>query len=248
MTKTTERSNRKVEIKYEKDAIFENNFIKKNVFYFHNACTQYKFNFLSSHKSTDSNTKWYENMEKTIKTRKNRNSNLVIFGLTESSSFTLKEKNENDVDLFYELIKEIKKDISLQIEEIRRLKSNKKNLGPAPLWIKLGGTKSQLARNEILKAAKSLKTSTRFKGVSISPDLSVSQRTRLKELNVIRNELNNDLNSSSQLVNFYYGLRNNKIIKIRKDNEKIPNKLAIMDIQTEIEKLNKNYQDLSNFL
>jgi len=90
MTKTTERSNRKVEIKYEKDAIFENNFIKKNVFYFHNACTQYKFNFLSSHKSTDSNTKWYENMEKTIKTRKNRNSNLVIFGLTESISFTLK--------------------------------------------------------------------------------------------------------------------------------------------------------------
>ena len=76
----------------------------------------------------------------------------------------------------------------------------------------------------------------------------MSQRTRLKELNVIRNELNNDLNSSSQLVNFYYGLRNNKIIKIRKDNEKIPNKLAIMDIQTEIEKLNKNYQDLSNVL
>ena len=45
------------------------------------------------------------------------------------------------------------------------LNSKKETQSPAPLLIKLGGEKSQLTRNEILKAARELKKSTNFKNV-----------------------------------------------------------------------------------
>jgi len=87
-------------------------------------------------------------LEKLDKIQKNRNSNLVIFGLSESKASTQAEKEKDDI----------------------------------------GGKTSQLDRNEILKAARQLKSSIKFKNVFISPDLSVCQRKRLNELKVIRNE------------------------------------------------------------
>jgi hypothetical protein len=107
--------------------------------------------------------------------------------------------------------------IKFQVDDKRRLKPKKDNLGPAPLWIKLGGKTSQLDRNEILKAARQFKSSIKFKNVFIIPDLSVCQRKRLNELKVIRNELNNKISNSSYAVNSYYGIRNNKVIKLSKD-------------------------------
>ena len=56
------------------------------------------------------------------------------------------------------------------------LNHRKETVGPAPLWIQLGETKSQIMLKEILKAAKKLKQSANFKHISISPDLSVQQR------------------------------------------------------------------------
>jgi hypothetical protein len=46
---------------------------------------------------------------------------------------------------------------------------------------------------------------------------------RLKELNKIKKELNNGLIDSKLPKNFYYGIRNNKIVKIKKDLEEIDN-------------------------
>jgi len=216
--------------KYETDAKFENNFIKKNIFYFHNACTPVKFNFVSSDiKKANYSKNWYENIEKSIKQHKNRNSNLVIFGLTELTDTSNEKIAEYDAESFFELVNELEalngtnNKIMWQIDEIKRLKNGKNTLGPAPLLIKLGGDKSQLVRNEILKAAKKLKTSTKYKNLSISPDLSVHQRMRLKELNKIKKELNNGLIDSKLPKNFYYGIRNNKIVKIKKDLEEIDN-------------------------
>ena len=47
--------------------------------------------------------------------------------------------------------------VKLQVDENKRLNSKKDIIGPAPLLIKLGREKSQLVRNEILKAARELK-------------------------------------------------------------------------------------------
>ncbi len=122
---------------------------------------------------------------------------------------------EYDAKSFFELVNELEatnNKIMWQIDETKRLKNGKNTLGPAPLLIKLGGDKSQLVRNEILKAAKKLKTSTKYKNLSISPDLSVHQRMRLKELAKIKKELNNGLIGSKLPKNFYYGIRNNKTL------------------------------------
>jgi hypothetical protein len=42
--------------------------------------------------------------------------------------------------------------IKFQIDEIKRLNSKKEASGSSPLWIKLGGEKSLLIRNQILPA------------------------------------------------------------------------------------------------
>ena len=60
--------------------------------------------------------------------------------------------------------------IKFQIDEIKRLNSKKEASGSSPLWIKLGGEKSQLIRNQILNAAKKLNNSIEFKDVSIICD------------------------------------------------------------------------------
>ena len=53
-------------------------------------------------------SKWYDDLVRLDKIHKNRNSNLVIiFGLTESIADTKKERDTEDVHLFFELTKEL---------------------------------------------------------------------------------------------------------------------------------------------
>jgi hypothetical protein len=47
---------------------------------------------------------WHENLDKTSKIKKNRNSNIVIFGLAESKSVLASEVEKYDVELFAKLI------------------------------------------------------------------------------------------------------------------------------------------------
>jgi len=236
-------NSKEVEINIENYALNENNLIKKNIFYFHNACTQYKFNFNASENKIKKSQNWYDALEKSDKICNNRNNNIVIFGLTESPATKKEDRDQYDVHLFFELTKElillsnenINEKLQWTIDETKRLNPKKEILGPAPLWIKLGGVKSQLMRNQILKAARELKTSIKFKNVSISADLSVRQRSKLKELNFIKKELNDKLNNSLFQLNYYYGIRNNKIVKIRKD----------INIEIDTTKFEKKLKDLT---
>ena len=128
--------------------------------------------------------------------------------------------------LFFDVVKELNNlhfslfnvccKITCQVDENKRLNTKKNISAPAPLLVKIGGEKSQLIRNEILKAARELKNSTKFQNVFISPDLSPYQRRRLNELKLIRNDLNKKLNVLPSPVSYYYGIRNNKVIKIKK--------------------------------
>jgi len=226
MTELKENVYKKANSKDEEDAVFENNFIKKNIYYFHNACTSQKYNFNSREISIENGPQWYETLERSNKIRKNRNSNLVIFGLNESKALTREERDMEDMHLFFKLIGELNSlffslfkvccKITCQVDGTKRLDSKKETQSPAPLLIKLGGEKSQLTRNEILKAARELKKSTKFKNVFISPDLTVSQRRRLNELKLSRNELNDKLKQLPYKVNYYYGIRNDRLKKNKK--------------------------------
>ena len=71
----------------------------------------------------------------------------------------------------------------------------------------------------VIKYSKQLKNSKtvkiEFKTVSISPDLSVCQRKK-------SNNLNDELNHLPFEVNYYYGIRNNKITKLKKEIDQFP--------------------------
>ncbi len=121
--------------------------------------------------------------------------------------------------LFFDVVKELNRlhfsllfnvccKITCQVDENKRLNTKKNTPGPTPLLVKLGGEKSQLVRNEILKAARELKNSTKFQNVIISPDLSPYQRKRLNELKLIRNDLNKKLNVLPSPISYYYRIRN----------------------------------------
>ena len=108
MTELKENVYKKANSKDEADAVFENNFIKKNIYYFHNACTSQKFNFNSREISIENGPQWYETLERSNKIRKNRNSNLVIFGLNESKSFYERRKRRRRYASFFQINKWIK--------------------------------------------------------------------------------------------------------------------------------------------
>ena len=72
--------------------------------------------------------------------------------------------------------------------------------------------------------------------VSISPDLSVHQRIKLKALKATKKDLNDKLTDSSEY--FYYGIRNSKILKIKKD---INNKVEMTEINKKLNTLSAQF-------
>ena len=77
--------------------------------------------------------------------------------------------------------------------------------------------------------------------VSISPDLSVHQRIKLKALKATKKDLNDKLTDSSEY--FYYGIRNNKILKIKKD---INNKVEMTEINKKLNTLSAQFTSYKN--
>ena len=61
--------------------------------------------------------------------------------------------------------------------------------------------------------AKKLKESTSFRNVFINFDLTIAQQALTKQLINERNKLNREL-KEQDINNYYYGIRNNKIIKL----------------------------------
>ena len=70
-------------------------------------------------------------------------------------------------------------------------------------------------RNIILKAAKQLKEFNNYRNVFINPDLTVSQQNLAKKLRNIQREENAKLSKDSD---HYFGIRNDRVVKIYKKN------------------------------
>ena len=187
------------EIREDNEILLKNyKFIEKDLL-FHNACTPYKFTNFKVQDQIDKNDYWIQITDKSIRIPTDRKSNLIIFGLKESNATGAIERMHDDFDQFASLKQSIKAKSSCIIKGISRLNSKKESTGPAPLLIEFGGYNSQLIRNEVLKAAKNLRLTEQFKKVSISADMSVWQRNKLKELTVIRNNLNKTINKDGSI-------------------------------------------------
>jgi hypothetical protein len=159
-----------------------------------------------------------------------KENNLVILGLKESAKSTSEECESDDLDRVKSIFKEINK-ADITIKKVKRLKKRTNSTYTDP---KTGEMKESTGliivelentgeRNSILYEACNLKRSTEFLDVYIKPDLTLAQRDFHRRLAKERYDMNAKL-PKDELGNytgdFYYGIRNNKIVKLfRKQNE-----------------------------
>lgn len=98
--------------------------------------------------------------------------------------------------------------------KVFRLK--KKDNAIPPLIIELTDTD---AKHDLIRKSKLLKTIDNLKNIYFNYDLTLNEREVLKPLLKKRNELNIKDNTRSDATEFYYGIRNNKVVKIKKNKD-----------------------------
>ena len=124
-----------------------------------------------------------------------RQNNIIIHGVNES---------ENCLNSVSEIGNVLSLDINSHIVSCRRLgKIRDNNVKPRPILVE---TNKLVSRN-ILKNAKNLRTSEKFKKVFISPDLSRTQLEERRKLQAHLQQLRRDFPQD------HYTIRSNKIFK-----------------------------------
>ena len=139
--------------------------------------------------------------------RDRRKSNLVIYGLPESTLASSTERQQQDTKKFCDLVKHEFKISNLDINKSYRLgKYNENNVRPLLVIILDNQARSYLLRN-----AKSLRCSNTYQNVYISPDLTPKERETNK---LLRHELRTRKEAGeTNLV-----IRHGKIISVQRSN------------------------------
>lgn len=103
---------------------------------------------------------------------------MILYGLPEPSGADSSERKSNDEQCFRNLAKAEFKIDDLDIDQIFRLGKRTENKS-RPLLVRLQDSQ---ARKYILKNAKSLRNSSSYKNVYVSPDLTPKERKLNKQL------------------------------------------------------------------
>lgn len=144
---------------------------------------------------------------------KSREKNIIMFGLELATGKESEKVKEIDLDKVRGIFNELEVN-DVQIRQVRRL--NSKNEGkPGPIIVELKESKE---RWRVLKEAKKLRNSEKFSKVFIAADLTLTQREVQRELLNERKRKNEQLikDNGGQTGDFFYGIRNNKVVRIQK--------------------------------
>jgi hypothetical protein len=101
-----------------------------------------------------------------------------------------------------------KLNVKVTIKNVIMLKSNK---GFNASFVVILNDKSE--RNSVLKNAKELKKDKDYEKIFINPDLTESERYKSKFL---RGDCKIKNNTNSDTENYYFGIRNDKVLRIKK--------------------------------
>lgn len=137
---------------------------------------------------------------------KKRECNLILSGLPESNGENQVKDDETKINELFTAINFDK----TKMKRFVRFKNNTNNDKPKLILIEM---KNKDDRLTIMKAAKNLKSSN-YNNVYINFDLTPAQRVRSSELNKKRKEFN--LRDATDDKDFYWGIRSNDLIKIKK--------------------------------
>ena len=182
-----------------------------------NECTEWRDVLIGKKKKLSGNQ---ESMANDILTEHNereiRENRLVLFGVPASAATSDEERKKEDEATISAIFEEIglRKDCVI---EVKRFKANPiKTTASKPLPVRISlGTCSV---NEVLKKAKTLKNSVKFKSVFFNKDLTAVQINRLKQLIKTRNTENAKLDAKNKetkaIATYCYGIRNDMVVKV----------------------------------
>jgi hypothetical protein len=155
--------------------------------------------------------------------------NIMIFGLEPSKSDDEGEREDDDNDRVDEILSICGMKAAYEEEanvhkqkigsgwnfvSVRRVKTRNGKTPPIVVEMKPGYfVKREEPVNKILKNANKLKNTEKFKGVFLTPDLTLLEREVGKQLRDERNRLNTGLSETSKAI-FRYGIRGNQVVKI----------------------------------
>ena len=176
-----------------------------------NASTDNKLDFaaaLTGRKKTQEQLNLLAAVTNESKDQQIKEKNVIIFGVKSSTSTTPEEKKSDDKNELDKIMTAMEFD-TLKIKNFYRLKSrNSSNI--APLIVTFDNVN---IRNEALKCGKNLNNSTEYKKkIYVNPDLTESQRVNFKRLL----EEKKKKNSENVDQNCYYGIRDEKVVKLKK--------------------------------
>lgn len=161
--------------------------------------------------------------------KKSRSTNILIFGFNRVESFYT---DQQIVEILFNCIE-------INLNYIKTIERSSDFGSVAPILVKL---KHKSHVYKILNAAKKLKHFKFSKNFSIAPDLLLRERMLNKYLVTRRKELNKELRESVPDANFYFDIKNKKIVKIYKDNDASESQECLEKIYALI---NKNLNDLN---
>ena len=148
--------------------------------------------------------------------RLRREMNLIIYGLPQSNQ-------ESDDKIYIQKIFQtigVRDEFLNDIEKVSRFPSKTDDSRPIPLCVTLKRKSENNIRTleviDVLRLAHKLRTSQEFNNIFIMRDLTVSQRILLKKLIIERNIMNHHLDKVYPAVNYRYGIRNDKIVIIKR--------------------------------
>ena len=135
------------------------------------------------------------------KERAKREKNVILFRVTMSTTATEEERTKEDEKTICDILDEI--GISKAEQELARIKRFKENPNktatpakPWPVRVSFGATgATDIIVEEVLKKAKVLKDSRKYKSVFFNKDLTVPQIVRLKQLIQTKKDENSKLDA-----------------------------------------------------
>ena len=140
---------------------------------------------------------------------KKRECNVIISGLPNSTGENIEKDDETKIESLFTAIGFEK----TKMKRSKRFTNEKSNGQPNLVLVELNNKEDRFS---IMKAAKALKNNETYKNVFINFDLTPAQRVMQMELNKKRKELNDKDKTKEATVDYYWGIRSNKIVKINK--------------------------------
>ena len=149
------------------------------------------------------------NIQQDLFAREKKINNIIIYGLNMDKLQNNEINHDSDKSKIDNLLRVAEVDMSKIIKYKRLINKNNESNNP-PILIEFNNINDKV---KLLKKSSLLRKNKEYEKVYINEDLTTAQRIINKELLQLRNELNSHDNTKDLNVNYYFTIRNGKVVK-----------------------------------